>query len=74
MALQVYQGIVIIKARFEEIVGILEIVYVENKYQDTDGVKASLKMLNLAGVKIRHYTGRLPEIEFVPENEYKRIR
>ena len=54
--------------------GIKEIVYVENKYQDTDGVKASLKMLNLAGVKIRHYTGRLPEIEFVPENEYKRIR
>ena len=53
--------------------GIKEVVYVENKYQDTDGVKASLKMLNLAGVKIRHYTGRLPEIEFLPD-EYKRIR
>ena len=53
--------------------GIKEIVYVENKYADTIGVQASLKMLNLAGVKIRQYIGRLPEIEF-KENEYKRIR
>lgn len=53
--------------------GIKEIVYVENKYKDTTGVQASLKMLNLAGVKIRQYTGRLPEIEFV-DYDYKRIR
>lgn len=53
--------------------GIKEIVYVENKYADTIGVQASLKMLNLAGVKIRQYIGRLPEIEF-KQNEYKRIR
>ena len=53
--------------------GIKEIVYVENKYADTTGVQASLKMLTLAGIKIRQYNGRLPEIEFKP-NEYKRIR
>jgi len=44
--------------------GIKEIVYCENKYKDTTGVQASLKMLNLAGVKLRQYTGRIPEIKY----------
>jgi len=44
--------------------GIKEIVYADNKYKDTVGVQASLKMLNLAGVKLRYYTGRKPKIEF----------
>jgi dCMP deaminase len=44
--------------------GIKEIVYVSNKYKDTVTTQASIKMLNLAGVKLRHYTGRLPEIKY----------
>ena len=28
------------------------------------GIKASLRMLTLAGVKIRHYEGRIPEISY----------
>ncbi len=39
-------------------VGIKEIVYKLNKYADTIAIKASTKMLALAGVKIRHYEGR----------------
>jgi len=39
-------------------VGIKEIVYVSNKYKDSFSVQASMKMLNLAGVKIRQYEGR----------------
>ncbi|HKM10254.1 MAG: dCMP deaminase family protein [Bacilli bacterium] len=39
-------------------VGIKEIVYVSNKYKDSFAVQASMKMLNLAGVKIRQYEGR----------------
>ena len=53
--------------------GIKEIVYIDNKYKDTTGVQASIKMLNLAGVKVRHYAGRLPEIIY-PDEEYQRIR
>ncbi|MDD3841597.1 MAG: dCMP deaminase family protein [Bacilli bacterium] len=39
-------------------VGIKEIVYVSNKYKDSFAVQASMRMLNLAGVKIRQYEGR----------------
>ena len=39
-------------------VGIKEIVYVSNKYKDSFAVQASMKMLNLAGVKVRQYEGR----------------
>jgi dCMP deaminase len=39
-------------------VGIKEIVYVSNKYKDSFAVQASMKMLNLAGIKIRQYEGR----------------
>lgn len=44
--------------------GIKEVVYNENKYKDTIGVQASLKMLTLAGVKIRQFTARTPEIKY----------
>lgn len=35
--------------------GIREVVYWEDKYADTDGVKASKMMFNMAGVKLRQY-------------------
>lgn len=44
--------------------GIKELVYIDNKYKDTTSVQASLKMLELAGVKIRQYKGRIPEIKY----------
>lgn len=36
--------------------GISEIIYLSDKYAETDGVKASKKMLDSAGVKYRQYT------------------
>ena len=45
-------------------VGIKELVYADNKYKDTTGIQASLKMLTLAGVKVRKHEGRLPHIEY----------
>ena len=44
--------------------GIKEVVYMDNKYADTTGVKASALMLELAGVKVRQYIGRVPQIVF----------
>lgn len=44
-------------------VGIKEVVYLDNKYQDTTGVQASKKMLELAGVKIRQYNGKNVDIK-----------
>lgn len=44
--------------------GIKEVVYVSNKYKDQVTTQASMKMLELAGVKTRQYTGKLPEINF----------
>ena len=44
--------------------GIKEVVYISNKYENTTGVQASMRMLMLAGVKIRHYEGRIPEITY----------
>lgn len=44
--------------------GIKEVVYVSDKYKDTDGVKASKYMFDTCGVKYRQFTGRLPEIKF----------
>ena len=35
--------------------GISEVIYCENKYAGTDGVKASTKMFEMAGVKMTHY-------------------
>ncbi len=45
--------------------GIKEVVYAENKYEDTTMTKASIHLLHLAGVKIRKYIGRIPHIEMV---------
>ena len=44
--------------------GIKEVVYLDNKYEHTTATQASLKMLNLAGVKIRKYEGKVAEITF----------
>ena len=35
--------------------GIKEVVYMEDKYADTDGVKASKRMFEMTGVKMRQY-------------------
>lgn len=42
--------------------GIKEVVYADNKYQDMTTTQASVRLLNLAGVKLRKYQGRFPEI------------
>ena len=44
--------------------GIKEVVFFDNKYKDTTGVQASLKMMELAGIKIRQFDARLPEIKY----------
>ena len=44
--------------------GIKEVIYDCNKYEDTVETRASRKMLELAGVKIRHYEGRKININF----------
>ena len=38
--------------------GIKEIVYMSDKYKDTDGVKVSKRMLDMSGVKYRQYESR----------------
>lgn len=45
--------------------GIKEVVYKEDKYADTDGVKASKRMFEMSGVKMRQYapTNRAVRIE-----------
>ncbi len=45
--------------------GISEIIYLSDKYADTEGVIASKKMLNMVGVKLTKYepTGRKIELE-----------
>ena len=43
-------------------VGIREVVYLSNKHGDDTIYKASRKLLELAGVTIREYKGRVPEI------------
>lgn len=40
-------------------VGIKEVIFMDNKYKDTISVQASLKMLQLAGVKVRQFDGRV---------------
>lgn len=44
--------------------GIKEVVYMEDKYADTDGVKASKMMFEMSGVKIRQYIPTNRKIEF----------
>ena len=43
--------------------GIKEVVYLDNKYKDTVGIQASKKMLELAGVKLRHFEGTEVDIQ-----------
>jgi dCMP deaminase len=43
--------------------GIKEIIYMSDKYADTDAVKASKKMLDLAGVKTRQIKFDIDKIE-----------
>jgi len=44
-------------------VGIKEVVYLSNKYEHTTETQASKKMLELAGIKLRKFEGRLLEIK-----------
>ena len=44
--------------------GIKEVVFFDNKYKETVETQASLKMLELAGVKTRQFEARLPKIEY----------
>jgi dCMP deaminase len=48
--------------------GIKEILYLSDKYKDTDPVKASKKMLDMAGVKYKqlHFKNKKIEIDFTP--------
>ncbi len=43
-------------------VGIEEVIYISDKYADVDIFKASRKMLELAGVKLRQYTPPKPQL------------
>ena len=43
---------------------IKELVYSENKYENELSTQASLKLLTLAGIKIRKYEGRIPSIKY----------
>ncbi len=38
-------------------VGIKEVVFLDNKYENTISIQSSRKLLQLAGIKIRQYTG-----------------
>ena len=44
--------------------GISEIVYRENKYADTDGCIASLRMMKMAGVKVTKYEPSGRDVSF----------
>ena len=44
-------------------VGIKEVVYLDNKYENQISTQASKKMLELAGIKLRKYQGKDIKIE-----------
>ena len=44
--------------------GIKKIVYLSDKYQNTDAEVAARRMLDMAGVEYVPYKGRVPEISF----------
>ena len=48
--------------------GIKEVVYADNKYKEQISTQASLKMLTLAGVKVRRFEGRFLDIQVKEEN------
>lgn len=43
---------------------IAEVIYIEDKYKDTDSIKASKRMFDLAGIKYRKYDGRSINVKF----------
>lgn len=47
--------------------GINEVVYLDDKYRDTNSGIASRRLLDMAGVKIIKYEGRIPEVNFEGE-------
>lgn len=47
--------------------GIKHIIYISDKYHDTDDEIAARKMLDMAGVTYQPYKGRLPKITFEQE-------
>lgn len=44
--------------------GIKKIVYLSDKYHDTDIEVAARRMLDMAGIEYVQYTGKVPEISF----------
>lgn len=47
--------------------GIKEVVYIDDKYRDTNSGIASRRLLDMAGVKTIKYEGRIPEVNFEGE-------
>ena len=47
--------------------GIKEVIYISDKYSDSDSVIASKRMFDLCGIKYRKYEGKTPRIDFVKE-------
>lgn len=47
--------------------GIKEVVYLDDKYRDTNSGIASRRLLDMAGVKIIKYEGKIPEVNFEGE-------
>ena len=47
--------------------GIKEVVYLDDKYRDTNSGIASRRLLDMAGVKIIKYEGRIPKVNFEGE-------
>ena len=47
--------------------GIKEVIYISDKYRDSDSVIASKRMFDLCGIKYRKYEGKTPRIDFVKE-------
>jgi dCMP deaminase len=52
--------------------GIREVIYLSNKYEDTDNVKASRRMLEQTGVKLRPFTTSLEKITISYEPDQNR--
>ena len=47
--------------------GIKEVIYISDKYSDSDSVIASKRMFDLCGVTYRKYEGKMPRIDFIKE-------
>ena len=49
--------------------GIKEVIYLSDKYENTNSTIASKKMLNMAGIKLTKYHGKILVPEFVGDKE-----